>query len=75
MQKISSSITFTGPGCKETFEFDHVGEFQFVPCPICGTEFMTIQKGQELLLKPFEFKQKTRTSQMKPVFNIELELR
>jgi Zn finger protein HypA/HybF involved in hydrogenase expression len=55
MQKINSSITFTCPGCKETFEFYRVGEYQFVPCPICGIDLMTTRKGQTLQLEPFEF--------------------
>ncbi len=55
MQKINSSIIFTCPGCKETFEFDLVDEYQLVSCPICGTDFMTIRKGQTLLLVSFEF--------------------
>ena len=55
MQKINGSITFTCPGCKETFEFDCVGEYQFVPCPICGIDLITIRKGQTLKLEYFEF--------------------
>ncbi len=55
MQKINGSITFTCPGCKETFEFDPVDEYQLVSCPICGSNFMTIRKGGTLLLESFEF--------------------
>jgi Zn finger protein HypA/HybF involved in hydrogenase expression len=55
VQKINESITFSCPGCKENFEFDTVGEYEFVPCPICGTEFMTVKKGQTLQLESFEF--------------------
>lgn len=55
MEKLSTPITFTCPGCKENFEFDPVGEYQFVPCPICGIDFMTIRKGQTLLLESFDF--------------------
>ena len=55
MQKINGSITFTCPGCKETFEFDPVDEYQLVSCPICGIDFMTIRKGETLLLESFEF--------------------
>ena len=52
---MNTSITFTCPGCKETFEFDPVDEYQLVSCPICGIDFMTVRKGQTLLLEPFEF--------------------
>ena len=55
MEKMNTSITFTCPGCKETFEFDPVDEYQLVSCPICGIDFMTIRKGQTLLLESFEF--------------------
>jgi Zn finger protein HypA/HybF involved in hydrogenase expression len=55
VQKINESITFSCPGCKENFEFDTVGEYELVPCPICGTEFMTVKKGQTLQLESFEF--------------------
>jgi Zn finger protein HypA/HybF involved in hydrogenase expression len=48
-------IAFACPRCKQTFEFDIVGEYELVPCPICGTEFMTVWKGQKLLLQGFEF--------------------
>ena len=55
MQKIDESIIFFCPACKEKFEFDPVGEYELVLCPICGTEFMTVKKGQQLLLEHFEF--------------------
>jgi Zn finger protein HypA/HybF involved in hydrogenase expression len=55
MKKISESIIFLCPGCKETFEFDPIGEHEFVPCPMCGTEFMTVKKGQTMQLELFEF--------------------
>jgi len=57
VQKTNSPITFTCPGCKENFEFDPIEEYQFVPCPICGIDLITIRKGQKLMLKFFEFKQ------------------
>ncbi len=54
MEKLNTTITFTCPGCKETFDFDHVDEFEFVPCPVCGSAYMTIRKGKALLLESFE---------------------
>jgi len=66
MQKTSCSLTFKCPGCKETFEFDPVGEYQIVPCPICGIELMTIRKGQKLQLEPFELNQKNPDTKTKP---------
>ncbi len=55
MQKTEDSITFCCPGCKEAFEFDPIGEYELVLCPVCGTEFMTVKKGQMLILEHFEF--------------------
>jgi Zn finger protein HypA/HybF involved in hydrogenase expression len=48
-------LTFTCPGCKEKFEFDRVGEYQLVPCPVCGIDLITIKKERKLQLQPFEF--------------------
>jgi Zn finger protein HypA/HybF involved in hydrogenase expression len=61
MQRIDSSITFTCPRCRETFKFDHSGEYELAPCPICGTEFITIRKGQALLLEPLGLTRKAQT--------------
>ena len=55
MNKINESITFLCPGCEGTFEFDPVGEYELVPCPMCGTEYMTVKKGQTIQLEDFEF--------------------
>ena len=55
-----NSIVFICPDCRETFEFDPVGEYQLVSCPICGVEFMTVCRGQRLLLEPFELNQKSQ---------------
>lgn len=57
MEKSNESITFSCPGCKETFEFDRVDEYQLVPCPLCGIDYITIKKGQTLLLENFEFEE------------------
>ncbi len=68
MEKTDSPITFLCPGCKQNFDFDNVDEYQFVPCPICGTDFMTIKKGQTLLLENFPFEEptdKTENSQLR----------
>ena len=54
MQKTLASITFTCPQCNRKFEFDPVGENEFVPCPICGTDFFTVKKGNKLMLESFE---------------------
>ena len=67
MQKIDNSITFCCPGCKEAFEFDLVGEYELVLCPICGTEFMTVKRGQRLMLEHFEFS----PPESSPCFEIE----
>jgi Zn finger protein HypA/HybF involved in hydrogenase expression len=54
MKTMNASILFTCPGCHANFEFDSVGEYEFVPCPVCGTSYMTIKKGKKLLLENFE---------------------
>ena len=55
MEKIDEPLTFLCPGCRETFEFDPVGEYELVPCPMCGTKFMTVKKDQIMQLESFEF--------------------
>lgn len=54
MEKISS-IVFICPGCEQTFEFDPIGEYELVSCPMCQNEFITVRKNHALLLEPFEF--------------------
>jgi Zn finger protein HypA/HybF involved in hydrogenase expression len=73
MKEKIPSVTFSCPRCKQTFEFDAVGEYEFVPCPICGTGFMTTRKGAALTLKPFDFNQKTVEIQSAPVCLVEVE--
>jgi Zn finger protein HypA/HybF involved in hydrogenase expression len=57
--KNNSTLKFTCPGCKETFEFDYVGEYEFVLCPICGAGHMTVKKGQTITLAAFRFSPET----------------
>ncbi|HTY76139.1 MAG TPA: hypothetical protein VMD05_11330 [Candidatus Nanoarchaeia archaeon] len=45
------SLNFSCPMCKETFEFDQVGEYELVFCPVCGIDFMTVRKGQTIVLE------------------------
>ncbi len=52
--KKSASILFRCPECREKFEFDSVGEYEFVPCPVCGTDNVTVKKGGELMLEALE---------------------
>jgi len=52
--KKMTTIKFTCPGCHANFEFDSVGEYEFVPCPVCGTDYVTIKKGNKLTLENFE---------------------
>ena len=54
MKKSKESITFSCPECKKTFEFDNVEDYQLVPCPICGVDYVTIKKNQTLTLQYFE---------------------
>jgi hypothetical protein len=55
MEKVDNSITFLCPSCCEIFEFDDVGEYQLVSCPICGIEYITVKKDQRIQLQNFEF--------------------
>jgi DNA-directed RNA polymerase subunit RPC12/RpoP len=52
-----SSILFKCPECKKIFEFDLIGEYELVSCPICGNDFQTIKKEGTLRLEPFECNQ------------------
>ncbi len=51
---VVASILFHCPQCNEGFEFDAVGENELVPCPVCGTEHVTIKKGHKLMLEALE---------------------
>jgi Zn finger protein HypA/HybF involved in hydrogenase expression len=55
----SATIIFRCPECHENFEFDMVGEYEFVPCPVCGTDCVTIKKGNKLTLQIFSESQNT----------------
>lgn len=55
-----ASILFRCPQCRESFEFDQVGEYEFVPCPICGTNCITVKKGNKLTLQTFSESQKSQ---------------
>ncbi len=56
MQTLQSTpIKFTCPLCEKSFEYDQVGEYQLVPCPVCGGNLVTVNKGRGLELEYFEF--------------------
>ena len=48
---VVASILFHCPQCNENFEFDAIGEHEFVPCPICGTDNVTVKKGNKIMLE------------------------
>lgn len=48
------TVLFRCPECKKFFEFDLVGEYELVSCPICGDDFQTIKKEGTLRLEPFK---------------------
>jgi Zn finger protein HypA/HybF involved in hydrogenase expression len=54
MKKPLHAIVFKCPTCHETFEFDAVGEHEYVACPLCGMDYVTVKKGGKLKLEPFE---------------------
>jgi transcription initiation factor IIE alpha subunit len=51
---IVASILFTCPQCNANFEFDAVGANEFVPCPLCGSHFVTAKKGSRIMLEALE---------------------
>ncbi len=51
---IVASILFHCPQCNVNFEFDAVGVNELVLCPVCGTEHVTVKKGQKLMLETLE---------------------
>jgi len=64
MQNITASILFRCPECHDSFEFDTVGEYEFVPCPICGANCVTVKKGGKLTLKSFRESQENAEEQI-----------
>ncbi len=48
------AIVFQCPTCLENFEFDAVGEHEYVACPVCGMDYVTAKRGGKLRLEPFE---------------------
>ena len=57
MEATHVSITFLCPERKESFEFDQIDEYQLVPCPVCGLEYITVRKNQTLTLQYFELEE------------------
>jgi Zn finger protein HypA/HybF involved in hydrogenase expression len=51
---IAASVLFNCPQCSADFEFDAVGEYELVPCPVCGSHLVTVKKGGKLMLEAFE---------------------
>ena len=49
-----ASILFTCPQCNANFEFDAIGENEFVSCPVCRTNHVTVKKGSKIMLEAFE---------------------
>ncbi len=58
--KNSASILFRCPQCRERFEFDLIGEFEFVSCPVCETNCVTVKKGNKLQLQTFSESQNSQ---------------
>jgi Zn finger protein HypA/HybF involved in hydrogenase expression len=50
----AASILFTCPQCNANFEFDAVGENEFVSCPVCESNNVTVKKGGKVILAEFE---------------------
>ncbi|MCW4029482.1 MAG: lysine biosynthesis protein [Candidatus Bathyarchaeota archaeon] len=54
MNKPLHAIVFRCPTCHENFEFDAVGEHEYVACPLCGMGYVTVKKGGKMKLETFE---------------------
>ena len=54
METILAPILLYCPECNTNFEFDAVGEHEYVSCPICGSDYVTVKKGRKLKLEAFE---------------------
>jgi len=55
MQNIcTASILFICPQRNARFEFDAIGKNEFVPCPVCGTDHVTVKIGNKLKLEAIE---------------------
>jgi len=51
---VLASILFTCTQCNANFEFDAIGENEFVPCPICGANHVTVKVGSKIMLETLE---------------------
>ena len=58
---MNTTILFRCPECKEYFEFDLIGEYELVSCPMCGNNFQTIKKANKLILEHFECNRQNQT--------------
>jgi DNA-directed RNA polymerase subunit RPC12/RpoP len=73
-EKTEATIAFKCPSCKNIFEFDQIGENELVSCPICGSDFRTVKKGETLRLEPFEFECAASRELSRLIFPFEVEL-
>jgi lysine biosynthesis protein LysW len=51
---VVASILFHCPQCNANFEFDAVGVNEFVACPDCGANHVTVRTGSRLMLQALE---------------------
>ena len=57
MKHLQHSISLHCPACRTNFEFDAVGEHEYVHCPVCGSDYVTKKMGSKLMLEAFEHNQ------------------
>lgn len=50
----TASMLFTCPQCNSNFEFDAIGEYELVACPVCGTPCVTVKAENKQVLQHFE---------------------
>lgn len=56
MKKLTTlaSMLFICSQCNANFEFDAVGEYELVACPVCGTRHVTVKEGSKVMLQAVE---------------------
>jgi hypothetical protein len=73
-EKMEVTIAFKCPSCQSIFEFDPIGENEYVSCPICGNDFGTVKKGGTIELELLEPLSMTSSESSPSIFSFDVEL-
>ena len=73
-EKMEATIAFKCPSCNSIFEFDPIGENEYVSCPICGNDFRTFKKGETMELELLEPLTLTSSESSPSIFSLEVGL-